>query len=229
MLILLAAWLLGTCYARCGERPAFLALRTEQDGPAPSRAGAAIFFLHGYGGSIGDVRWLRKQLRAAGVGDDVSIVLVDGPYSSGLGRSWGDRADQTAVSVERVRALLADQLPEGSLPPARVVIAGFSQGAGIAAEVAAVEPRVGGLASLSSCGFRAREALAKRQDLRSLIAHGSRDSLCSVGQSRALVAELERAGSQVKYVEFDDNHVIPPQVIAALAEWVGAATPSERR
>jgi len=217
-LILLAAWLFGTCYARCGERPSFMALRSERDGASLSSARAVIVFLHGYGGSIGNSRWLKDELRKAGVGRGRGDRARGRPFLERLGRSWGDDAKQEATSIERVRALLQDALPEDGPPPSRVILAGFSQGAGIAADVAAVEPKVGVLASLSACRFRARDVLVQRKDLKSFIAHGSRDSLCSVGQSRALVEELRRADADVKYVEFEDNHVIAPQVVTALVE-----------
>lgn len=215
--VISAALLLGTCYARCGERPAFLSLRTDADGPPIARARKVLIFLHGYGGSISSMDWLRDELRQAKLSEEVAVILVDGPYASGLGRSWGDNPSQEATSVGRVRALLGSEIPDG-VPASHIVIAGFSQGAGIAANVAAQEPRVGTLVSLSGCRFPAKDELAARRGLVSFVAHGSADSLCSVGQSRALVASLEAAGSSVRYVEFAGNHVIPPEVVSALVE-----------
>lgn len=215
--LVVASLSLGTCYARCGERPSFLSLRADVDGASLSNARRVFIFLHGYGGSIGNSDWLRDELRKAQVPDDIALVLVDGPFSTGVGRSWGDSPVAEANSVARLRALIDQKIPEGT-PAANVIIGGFSQGAGIAAEVAAVEPRVGTLVSLSGCRFRSREALALRKDLNVLVAHGRSDSLCSVGQSQALVEGLRSAGKEVRYVEFDDNHVIPPEVISALAE-----------
>mgnify|MGYP003383174646 FL=1 len=217
VVVVVASMLLGTCYARCGERPSFLSLRTDVDGPSYSSARKVLIFLHGYGGSIGNSDWLRGELRKANVPDDVALVLVDGPFSTGVGRSWGDSLAAETNSVARVRALLEKKIPEGT-PAANIIIGGFSQGAGIAAEVAAVDPRVGTLVSLSGCRFRSREALLLRKDLQVLVAHGRSDSLCSVGQSQTLVEGLRSAGGAVHYVEFDGNHVIPPEVISALAE-----------
>jgi len=208
---------LGTCYARCGERPSFMALRTEIDGPPPATARKVLVFLHGYGGSIGNSEWLRDELRKAKVSDDVTIVLVDGPYSSGLGRSWGDTPEQVATSIRRVESLIESAIPE-STPASQVVISGFSQGASIASDVAAAEPRVGALASLSGCQFQSQDVLAQKKDLRVLVTHGNHDSLCPVSKSRALVDRLRAAGSEVSYVEFQGDHVIAPEAIAALAE-----------
>ncbi|MBK7579694.1 MAG: alpha/beta fold hydrolase [Myxococcales bacterium] len=218
VMLLVSATLLGTCYSRCGERPAFMALRTDKDGPSLSRARVLLVFLHGYGGSISDVTWVRDELRKAGPGDDVAIWLVDGPYASGFGRSWGDSANQEAASIERVRSLLAEALAGGTLPPARVVIAGFSQGAGLAGDVAAVESKVGGLAAFSACRFRSRDSLAARKDMHFVVAHGKSDGLCPIGQSRNLVEAIRQAGSEVTFIEFDDSHVIPKEAILALAE-----------
>ncbi len=206
--------------ARCGERPSFLNLRSDVDGPSLDDASAVLFLLHGYGGSISDLKWLRADLRRAGLPDDVAIVSVDGPYSSGLGRCWGNEPNEERRSAERLRALVASKLGDNPLPPARVFVAGFSQGAGIAADLAAVEPRIGALASLSACRFPSRAHLVERTDMRFLIAHGNRDSLCRVSQSQGLVRELEGKGAQVQYIEFAGDHVIPPEVVTALAAFV---------
>lgn len=207
----------GTCYTRCGERPSFMSLRMDTDGPSLANARKVLVFLHGYGGSIGDSKWVREELRKAKVPDDVAIVLVDGPFSSGLGRCWGDSPEQVATSIRRVKALIESEIPQGT-PASQIVISGFSQGAGIAADVAAEEPRIGNLASLSGCQFQSQDVLAQRQDLHVLVAHGKSDSLCPVSKSRGLVDRLKAGGADVTYVEFDGNHVIAPEVIAALAE-----------
>jgi predicted esterase len=225
-MVVFVSWVMGTCYARCGRRPDILSLRYDVDGPALAKAHGVLVFLHGYGGSIGNSEHIREELRRAGLPSDVSSVLVDGPFSSLFGRTWGETAPDEEKSVERVRALIRSTLDAESPPPTRVVVAGFSQGAGIAADVAALEPRVGALASLSGCRFRQRDALSKRRDLRILVAHGTRDSLCSVGQSRSLVKDLKAAEADVRFVEFPDDHVIPPEVIRELAAFLTPSSPS---
>lgn len=74
--------------------------------------------------------------------------------------AWGNDAAERATSRARVRARLAELLGAHGPPSARVVLAGFSQGAGVAADVAVEAPRIGALASLSACGFWLRGAFA---------------------------------------------------------------------
>ena len=86
-----------------------------------------------------------------------------------------------------MRARRADLLGPHGPPPTRVVRAGFSQGAGLAADVAVEEPRIGAVASLSACAFWLRGALTKRTGLRVLLAHGSHDAVCPLNEWEALV------------------------------------------
>ena len=104
-----------------------------------------------------------------------------------------------------------------------MVVAGFSQGAGVAGDVAVEEPRVGALASFSPCGFWLRDRLPKRANLRVLLAHGNRDAVCPVNESRSLATVLKDAQVPVQYLEFDGEHTVPAEVVRAL---VAFATPA---
>lgn len=210
-------------YVRCGERPSFLALSTRIDGRSPAEARRTLMFLHGHGGSNGSVAWIADALREAGLPDDVSIVFVEAPFSHVTGRTWGHTEADLQRSEERVRALIGQRFPPGT-PPSKVFIAGFSQGAGIAADVAANDSRVGGVASIAACRFRAEEALTAREGLAILIAHGDHDSVCPPRVSRALVDRLRSAGRKPVYVDFVDDHVITPTVIRWLVDFVRHAS-----
>ncbi len=124
---------------------------------------------------------------------NVAVVLVEGPYHTWFGHQWGDTGEQQASSRQRLRALLRELLGDAGPPPERVVIAGFSQGAGVAIDVAVEEPRFGGLASLSPCHSMLRGELPKRGDLRVLLAHGAADAVCPVEES-ALARARPRRG-----------------------------------
>jgi phospholipase/carboxylesterase len=203
-------------YFQLRPRPRSLPLATSVDGPDPARAAGVIFFLHGRGGSLGRAERMVGALRDAGLPADVSIVLVEAPFSTGFGHKWGDTAEDQTQSRARVRSLIHDTLGEHGPPPERVAIAGFSQGAGVAADVAAEDERVGAMASFSPCAMWLRGELPKRTDLRVLLAHGSRDPICPVSESRSLAAVLETANVPVRYVEFDGEHTMPPEVVKAL-------------
>jgi predicted esterase len=208
--------LAGVIYRRFSERPSFLPLATTIDEVAPNRLAALIVFLHGRGGGLGRGQTLAKQLRQAGLPSNVSVVSVEGPYATWLGHQWGDTPEQQAVSRARLRALVADAIGESGSPPARVVVAGFSQGAGLALDVAVEERRIGAVASFSPCASLLRGELPKRQGLRTLLVHGRADTVCPVEESRSLSRVLEVARQPVQYLEFDGGHLIPDEAIRRL-------------
>ncbi|MDP9035536.1 MAG: dienelactone hydrolase family protein [Myxococcota bacterium] len=147
---------------------------------------------------------------------DVSVVLVEGPFATGVGNSWGDEAKDFAESRRRVQAVVHEMLGDHGPGNSRVVIAGFSQGAAIAADLAADDSTIGALASFSPCWIGLREELPRRKQLRVLLAHGTHDTVCPVVESRTLADVLQAAHVPVQYVEFDGGHAIAPEVVRAL-------------
>lgn len=216
LLVLLAAIAL----VRLQPRSPSLPLETAIDGPVPARAAGVLIFLHGHGNSLARSVGLVKRLRDAGLAADISIVRLQGPFPTVFGYGWGDDDAEQAASRARVRARLADLIGKDGPPPGRVVLAGFSQGAGLAGDIAAEEPRIGALASLSPCAFWKRRELLRRSGLRVLLAHGNRDPICPVNESRSLAGVLKQAGLPVQYVEFDGEHKIPLEVVRALVDLV---------
>jgi predicted esterase len=198
-------------------RPAFLPLAARIDGPSPARASGVLIYLHGRGGGLWAGRRMVNRLRDAGLPRDIAILLVEAPGSTGWGHHWGDGVEAQAVTRARLHALFDDLGLGASGPPAdRTVIAGFSQGAGVAIDVAIEDLRIGGVASFSPCSSVLRGELPQRHGLRVLLAHGSADAVCPVEESRSLARVLEAAGKPARYVEFDGPHEVPPQVVQAL-------------
>jgi predicted esterase len=182
----------------------------------PSTARAVIFFLHGRGGGLSGGRHLANRLRAAGLPSDVAVVAIEGPFGNVLRHTWGYSAEEQATSRARIRARMRDVLGAG---PQQVIVAGFSQGAGVAIDVAVEEPRVTALASLSPCYSFLRGDLPKRANLSVLLVHGARDESCPVEESRSLQRELVAAGAtSSSYVEIDGGHVIAPAAVSAIVE-----------
>jgi phospholipase/carboxylesterase len=215
--LLLASGTFAVLYWLWAPRPEALGLEKIVDGPNPADASQVIVFLHGYGAAFKQGEEVARELRSAGLPGDVSVVLVQGPYRSGfLDYSWGRTAAEGARSRARIRSLIADLHAQH-----RIVLVGFSQGAAVALDIAAEEPRIAAVASFSPCSIRNREKLADR-DLRFLLAHGTRDGVCPVDRSRSLAKALESAKKSVRYVEFDGGHEISPEAVKALAAF---ATP----
>jgi predicted esterase len=113
---------------------------------------------------------------------------------------------------------------DGGPPPERVIIAGFSQGAGVAIDAAVEDARIGALASFSPCLSLLclsllRGELPRRDALRVLLAHGRSDRRCPVEESRSLARVLEKANKPARYIEFDGGHELPPKAVRALVEF----------
>jgi len=205
---------------RLAPRPAFLPLSVRVDGPPPSEAAGVVVFLHGKPGGLETAALMAKALRGEGLPRDVAIVLVEGPYHTWFAHQWGDTPAQQASSRRRLRERLRELLSDRGPPPERVVIAGFSQGAGVAIDMAVEEPRIGRLASFSPCRSMLKSGLPKRDGLRILLAHGSADAVCPAEESRSLARILEQAHRPVRYVEFPGPHAVPLDVVRALATFV---------
>ena len=113
-----------------------------------------------------------------------------------------------AASVARVHEAVELLAAEG-VPPARVAIVGFSQGAALAAEAAlTLRPRLAGFAVLAGwLSPRARQAVSRgangRSGARVLVAHSTGDE--QVDYSCALLAErlLVEAGAGVRLEELN--------------------------
>jgi predicted esterase len=207
---------------RLVPRPAFLPLATRVDGPSPAAAAGVIVFLHGKSGSLETGELMVRALREAGLPGNVAIVLVEGPYHTSLGHQWGDTASQQATSRQRLRARIRELLGDLGPPLEHVIIAGFSQGVGVALDMAVGERRIGRVASFSPCISMLRSELPKRDDLRFLLAHGAADAVCPVEESRSLARMLDDAHKPARYVEFDGPHTIPMEVVRALVTFATA-------
>ena len=58
------------------------------------------------------------------------------------------------------------------------------------------------------------------------ISHGTRDRVLPIERcSRRIVPQLERAGYDLIYREFDGPHMIPPKIAREAVEWFGGAAP----
>ena len=102
-------------------------------GAVPNRATAGVVFLHGRGGTAADILGLGQSLALP----DLAMIAPEAP-----GRSWwptsflaasAAMAQPLARALTQVRSAIDALLSDG-LPPHRIWLAGFSQGAGLALE-----------------------------------------------------------------------------------------------
>jgi phospholipase/carboxylesterase len=145
-------------------------------------------------------------------------------------RAWYDvraaniteRADVDGVrrSQRQVQALVADQVAKG-IAPARIVLAGFSQGGAIALFTGLRHPqRLAGVVALSTYliggDLIAAEASPANRDLPIFMAHGTHDPVVQYAWGAASRRALEAAGWPVEWHEYPMEHAaVLEEIIAA--------------
>lgn len=217
---LLTLALLAQLGAGCISRPEALGLAKKVDGPSLADAEGVLVFLHGYGGDIGRSDWFVERARAAGLPPDIAIVRVEAPIAVvPSGRAWWksslEERSQTGLRLSRELDALRAAAPRAV---GRFYVAGFSQGGTMALAQA---PRADYVFALSGCQLTAPERVAGRIYL----AHGRRDRICPFPETTRLVRQLEAARVPVELDAFDDDHVVPDAVFAAIVARVHAAAP----
>lgn len=198
----------------------------QGEGPAP-----LLVLLHGYGSNERDLFALADRIPAAWM-----VVSVRGPLTLGPGsHAWypvsrqGDRiVIDPAVEAESraaVVALIARLVKQGTVDARRVVVAGFSQGASLAENIALTNPdRVAGFGVFSgryvqeiAPAVAARPALAH---LRAFLSHGTGDHLLPAELAAANRAQLQALGIPVTYAEDSTAHTISPAQLDAFVVWL---------
>ena len=145
-------------------------------------------------------------------------------------RAWYDvraaniteRADVDGVrrSQAHVEALIEREASRG-ISPARIVLAGFSQGGAIALFAGLRHPRrLAGLVALSTYligpDLIATEAHAANRDVPIFMAHGTRDPVVQYAWGAASRGVLEAAGWRVEWHEYPMEHsAVIEEIVAA--------------
>jgi predicted esterase len=168
--------------------------------PAP-----LALLLHGAGE---DARDGLAQLR--GAADEAGIILLAlssrGPtWDSILGRG---RYGPDAAAIDQA---LEHAFSRCAVDPARVAVGGYSDGASYALSLGIANGDLFSLVLAFSPGFLA--PVSQTGSPRIFVSHGTRDGWLPIDScSRRIVAQLERAGYEVRYREFEGGHVVPPAI-----------------
>jgi predicted esterase len=65
--------------------------------------------------------------------------------------------------------------------------------------------------------------VGQRDSPRIFVSHGTRDGWLPIDRcSRRIVPQLERAGYEVRYREFEGGHVVPPGIGREATDWFTA-------
>lgn len=179
--------------------------------PAGSPAGPAplAVMLHGAGGRGEDMRFSFPLAADHG-------CLVLSPDS--LSTSWDIIHGRFGPDVSAVDDALRQTFARVRVDARRVAIGGFSDGASYALSLGTKNGALFSHVIAFSPGFMAGEPRGPKP--RIFVSHGTGDRVLAIGPtSRRLVPQLQSAGYDVTYREFDGPHTIPAAIGREAFRW----------
>jgi phospholipase/carboxylesterase len=170
-----------------------------------------VLLLHGAGARAEDILRTFRQ-----IADKYGVLLA---VPSSRRQSWDIVLGQYGEDVARIDKTLSRVLDRYAVDPARVAIAGFSDGASYALSLGILNGALFTHVLAFSPGFTPSSKAAARPQI--FIAHGIKDSVLPIDQtSRKIVARLRHNGFEPVYREFPDGHVVPPDLADEAFAWV---------
>lgn len=132
--------------------------------------------------------------------------------------------EQLEASAQQVIGLIEAQRDAG-IDPARIFLAGFSQGGAVVLHTAFLrwQGPLGGVIALSTYAPTFAERLALSDDVRrypALCLHGSRDDVVPPAMGRAAYQCLYDAGVNVTWREYPMSHEVLPEEIRDIGNWL---------
>jgi len=132
--------------------------------------------------------------------------------------------EQLEASAQQVIGLIEAQRDAG-IDPARIFLAGFSQGGAVVLHTAFLRWHgpLGGVIALSTYAPTFAERLELSDDARrypTLCLHGSRDDVVPPAMGRAAYQCLHDAGVHVTWREYPMSHEVLPEEIRDIGNWL---------
>jgi phospholipase/carboxylesterase len=170
-----------------------------------------VLLLHGAGGHAHQGLGLLRSLA------DAAGLLLLAPASRG--RTWdllvSRRYGPDLALIDRA---LEQTFSRYAVAPERVAVGGFSDGASYALSLGITNGDLFTHVIAFSPGFMA--PAGQTGSPRAFVSHGTRDGVLPIERcSRKIVSQLERAGYDVVYREFDGGHMIPPEIALEAVSW----------
>ncbi len=202
-----------------------------ETGPDPD---ACILWLHGLGADGHDFEPLAYELRLPWATRYVFPHAPVQPVTINGGRvmrAWYDIAspnllrcvDEAGIrrSQRKISALLEEQIAFG-IDPARIILAGFSQGGAIALEVGVRHhPPIAGIIALSTYVALPEEfPQATPNAPPILMMHGSQDPIVPLALAERARRRLIEQGYAVEWHVFPMPHSVCAEEIAVLRRWI---------
>ena len=151
----------------------------------------------------------------SGLADAAGLVLLAPPSRR---QTWDVIMGGFGPDVAFIDAALEATFARSAVDPDRVAVGGFSDGASYALSLGITNGDLFTHIIAFSPGFMAPAGQIGAP--RCYISHGTRDAVLPIDRcSRRLVPELERAGYDVVYHEFDGPHMVPPEVAREAVDW----------
>ena len=178
----------------------------QAERPAP-----LVLLLHGAGGHARQgLELLRSLADAAG-----SLLLAPASREHTWDLLVGRRYGPDLALIDRA---LEQTFSRYAVAPERVAIGGFSDGASYALSLGITNGDLFTHVIAFSPGFMA--PAGQTGSPRIFISHGTRDGVLPIDRcSRRIVPQLERAGYDVLYREFDGGHMISPDIALEAVGW----------
>ena len=210
------------------ESLAYTAHVPSGEGPFP-----ALIALHGWGANAHDLFGLAPEIH----GGNAVVLCPQGSVRLNvgggmMGYGWfpmvpGQMPDVDAfmASADTLRRFIEEALERFPIDPARVVLAGFSQGGIMAYELALRDPdRFAGLAALSSWFPEPLANLLPKlpghEGFPVLVVHGTHDTGLPVERAREAREALRPYGVALMYREFDMGHEIRQDALRVILRWL---------
>ncbi|MDP1846583.1 MAG: hypothetical protein Q8K79_02235 [Solirubrobacteraceae bacterium] len=170
-----------------------------------------VVLLHGAGASAAVTMMLLADVTEA----HGLVLLVPESRAS----SWDFLRGGYGPDVGYIDRALAHVFARCPIDPARIVLAGFSDGGSYALSLGIANGDLFTHLIAFAPGFAAPPMQVGQP--RILVTHGTRDRVLPIDRcSRRLVPVLRAGGYDVEYEEFDGGHGVPPDVVRRAIGWV---------
>ncbi len=181
----------------------------QADHPAP-----LVVMLHGAGGNAR--HGLAPLLQLA---DSAGLILL-APDSRR--QTWDIIVDRYGPDVAFIDRTLEKTFRRYAVDPAHIAVEGFSDGASYALSLGITNGDLFSHVIAFSPGFMA--PAGQQGSPRLFISHGTRDGVLPIDVcSRRITPQVERAGYDVRYHEFNGGHTVPPEIAVESVEWFTSA------
>ncbi len=194
------------------ERDALLYVPMDYTAERPA---PLVLSLHGAGGDAEGGLALVQPLA------DASNILVLAAASHR--QTWDVIGGEYGPDVSVIDQALTQVFTRYAVDSSRLAIGGFSDGASYALSLGLINGDLFTHVIAFSPGYIARGSRHGKPQL--FISHGTRDDVLPIDVcSRRIVPQVQRAGYDVQYHEFDGPHTVPPEIAQEAVSWFTASS-----